>query len=125
MGHKVTVLNREGVASVVIDEANAPLVLNPETGAEERDWGNADWPSEEEVSAEISRQIGRQVAVKFFDVGDNLAEGIYHFAWACDKPGLSGPDADEDQEHDVCTQCGEIREIGTVCCGSTVGPEVE
>jgi len=44
----------------------------------ERDYGNADWPTDEAIAAEVERQIGRPVAVKFFDKGDDLCEGVYH-----------------------------------------------
>lgn len=42
-----------------------------------KDYGNADWPKDAEVAAEVSRQLGRPVTARFVDGGDTLLEGIY------------------------------------------------
>lgn len=60
---------------VRIPDENAPLVRDPETGEEERDYGNADWPTDEEVSAEASRVLGRPVVVRV-DPADDICEGL-------------------------------------------------
>jgi hypothetical protein len=75
----VKILNRregEGVLSVVIPEEAAPMILG-DGGEQERDYGNAEWPSDADVSGEASKILGRAVAVQFFDRGDTLLEGIY------------------------------------------------
>jgi hypothetical protein len=79
---KATILNSregEGSLSVVIPEEAAPMVLN-DGGEEERDYGNAEWPTDKQVSEAASRIIGRPVTVQFLDRGDTLLEGIYCFA---------------------------------------------
>ncbi len=43
----------------------------------EKDYGNADWPTDVEIAEEASRQLGRVVRVQFVDRGDDLLEGIY------------------------------------------------
>jgi GH15 family glucan-1,4-alpha-glucosidase len=81
-GWTLYVLNDEPAsASVRITKARVPLVLNND-GELEQDYGNADWPSDDEVCAAISEALGRPVVVEFFDAGDTLDEGIYHEAEA-------------------------------------------
>jgi hypothetical protein len=81
-GWTLHVLNDEPASfSVVIDESQAPLVRNND-GELERDYGNADWPSDDEVNAAASEALGRPVVVEFSDGGDTLDEGIYHEAEA-------------------------------------------
>lgn len=78
----VTVLNASGnetaflSLSVRIPETAAPLVLNDE-GEEERDHGNADWPTDEEIVAEVKRITGRDVVLGAYGDGDDLLEVTY------------------------------------------------
>lgn len=77
--------------SVRIWEEAAPLVLVREVveqqvgslpevvEGEERDWGNASWPTDEEVSRVASALLGRRVQVSFRGEGDSLDEGIYGY----------------------------------------------
>lgn len=78
----VTVLNASGdevtflSLSVRIPETAAPLVLNDE-GKEVRDHGNADWPTDEEIVAEVRRLTGRDVVLGAYGDGDDLLEVTY------------------------------------------------
>ncbi len=74
----LTVLNQEeGRISVLIPEEAAPLVVNEE-GAEERDHGNADWPTDEEIRVAAEKAFGRKIkALGPFQEGDNLLEAVY------------------------------------------------
>lgn len=77
----VTVLNASNDEptlrlSVRIPETAAPLVLNDE-GEEVRDHGNADWPTDEEIVAEVKRLTGRDVVLGAYGDGDDLLEVTY------------------------------------------------
>lgn len=74
----LTILNREERRfAVEIPEEAAPMVLNDE-GEEERDYGNADWPTDEAIIAEAARQFGCEVIdIDLSGPGDNNTEAIY------------------------------------------------
>jgi hypothetical protein len=75
---KLHVCNREeGILSVRISEECAPLAFDDDSQKEFVDWGNADWPSDVEITQEASRQLGFPVSVEFSDMGDGLDESIY------------------------------------------------
>ena len=73
-----TVTVNENNCVVEVSEQCAPLVQNAD-GKLERDHGGASWPSDDEIAAEVKRQTGREVKVKFHDSGDSLLEGVYYF----------------------------------------------
>lgn len=59
------------------NEGLVPVVVTGEDRHEEKDYGNLDWPTDEELSREASRVLGRGVSLKFRGQGDNLSEGVY------------------------------------------------
>ena len=78
----VTVLSASGdeptlSLSVRIPETAAPMVINDE-GEEVRDHGNADWPTDVEIVAEVKRLTGRDVVLGAYCDGDDLLEVTYH-----------------------------------------------
>lgn len=77
---------------VSIDETDAPWIDEPcgLTADDEpilrrvRDWGNADWPDDEDVRVEVERLTDRKVScVEFLDSADGrLDEAIYRVRYA-------------------------------------------
>jgi hypothetical protein len=76
-GTTITLL-ADDLLSVVIpdDAAHVPTVIGDD-GRLEPDYGNADWPADDEIATAASELVGRPVRVEFRDKGDTLLEGIY------------------------------------------------
>lgn len=71
----IAILNDEPsnvTVSAKIEESDCPTDADGKP-----DHGNATWPTDEEVSAEASRLLGRPVSLRFLDAGDSLLEGIW------------------------------------------------
>lgn len=62
--------------SVTIDESAVPTTTR-EDGVEVPDHGSADWPTDDEVAAELSRLLGVPFRVGSPDAGDDQLETIY------------------------------------------------
>lgn len=82
----VIVIGDERIA-VKADETAAPLVRDRESGAMERDFGNADAPSDEAIAVATALLLKRRVkAIRFADTsGDSSLESIYDVTFA-DSP---------------------------------------
>lgn len=87
-GWTVTKANDSQCVVKITGENRAPLVQEQVGGGyddflpeyrEERDWGHADWPSDDEIASAASEIYGRKVRVRFSDACDgNLDEAIYN-----------------------------------------------
>lgn len=77
----LTVLNNDvGDARVSVKIGDSRC---PKDAEGQPDYSNADWPSDDEVTEEACRVLGRCVEVCFWDTGDGLDEGIYE----CNETG--------------------------------------
>lgn len=65
----------EGRAVVTVDASRCPV-----TGAGHPDWRNADWPEDDEIDAEIGRQVGYPVRALVTDRGAGWHECLYDFS---------------------------------------------
>jgi hypothetical protein len=72
------------------NEGLVPVVVTGEDHHEEQDWGNLDWPSDEELSQEASKALDREVTLKFRDRGDDLSEGVYDLTTQREFPSNGG-----------------------------------
>lgn len=85
----------KGNWELTVEQDRAILTLKnedlvPVASNGEKDYGNLDWPTDEELSHEASKALGRKVILKFRDRGDNLTEGAYDLATVREFPSHGG-----------------------------------